>query len=80
MLLQLLSLAATSTETLAREIVEAMIGPITDVVVRLGHPTEVARERATLLVSALRGLCQDRLVTDVAAAFHVIETVVEPRR
>ncbi|MGX1673543.1 TetR/AcrR family transcriptional regulator [Streptomyces sp. NPDC055400] len=88
MLLQLLSLAATEPDEygdLARETVEVMIGPIADAVGRLGHPREVARERATLLVSGLRGLCQDRLVTDDAArtdaaAFHLIEAVVGPRR
>jgi AcrR family transcriptional regulator len=81
MLLQLLSLAATDPEqygNLAADTVEVMLGPITAAYVRLGHPPEQARVRATLLISGLRGLCQDRLVThDVtrtdAAAHHLIE-------
>ncbi|MFF4116629.1 TetR/AcrR family transcriptional regulator [Streptomyces sp. NPDC001714] len=70
MLLQLLSLAATDPEqygAVAAETVEVMIGPIAAAYVRLGHPPQQARAEATLLVSGLRGLCQDRLVThDVA--------------
>ncbi|MGY0489733.1 TetR family transcriptional regulator [Streptomyces sp. WG-D5] len=70
MLLQLLSLAATDPEqygALARETVAFMVDPIADAYVRLGHEGPAARERATLLVSGLRGLCQDRLVTGDAA-------------
>lgn len=70
MLLQLLSLAATDPEQygeLARETVAFMVDPIADAYARLGHPEPAARERATLLVSGLRGLCQDRLVTGNAA-------------
>lgn len=85
MLLQLLSLAATDPEDhgdLAKETVEVMIGPIADAFIRLGHRREEARERATLLVSGLRGLCQDRLVTGDAArtdaaASHLIGAAVE---
>ncbi|WP_330342148.1 TetR/AcrR family transcriptional regulator [Streptomyces sp. NBC_00557] len=70
MLLQLLSLAATDPEQygdIAAETVEVMIAPIAAAYVRLGHSPEQARAGATLLVSGLRGLCQDRLVThDVA--------------
>ncbi|MGW1811740.1 TetR/AcrR family transcriptional regulator, partial [Streptomyces sp. NPDC002078] len=52
---------------IAAETVEVMIGPIAAAYVRLGHPPQQARTAATLLVSGLRGLCQDRLVThDVA--------------
>ncbi|MFF7651060.1 TetR/AcrR family transcriptional regulator [Streptomyces sp. NPDC007983] len=84
MLLQLLSLATTEPEqygSLAAETVEIMIGPIAAAYVRLGHPPRQARARATLLVSGLRGLCQDRLVTqDVArtdaAAHRLIEGAV----
>ena len=70
MLLQLLSLAATDPEqygSTAAETVEVMIGPIAAAYVRLGHPPQQARAGATLLVSGLRGLCQDRLVTHDAA-------------
>ncbi|MFE2839948.1 TetR/AcrR family transcriptional regulator [Streptomyces mirabilis] len=66
MLLQLLSLAATDPEQygdIAAETVEVMIGPIAAAYVRLGHPPQEARTAATLLVSGLRGVCQDRLVT-----------------
>lgn len=70
MLLQLLSLAVTDPERygdIAAETVEVMVGPIAAAYVRLGHPPEQARAGATLLVSGMRGLCQDRLVThDVA--------------
>jgi AcrR family transcriptional regulator len=66
MLLQLLSLSTTQPAAygeLAADAVEVMIRPIADAFTRLGHPPADARTRATLLVSALRGLCQDRLVT-----------------
>jgi AcrR family transcriptional regulator len=84
MLLQLLSLAATDPEqygALATETVEVMMGPIAAAYVRLGHQPEQARARATLLVSGLRGLCQDRLVTQDAArtdaaAHRLIEDAV----
>jgi AcrR family transcriptional regulator len=84
MLLQLLSLAATDPEqygNLAADTVEVMLGPIAAAYVRLGHRPEQARVKATLLLSGLRGLCQDRLVThDVArtdaAAHHLIEGTV----
>lgn len=65
MLLQLLSLAATDPEqcgNLAADTVEVMIGPIAAAYLRLGHPPQQARAGATLPVSGLRGLCQDRLV------------------
>lgn len=83
-LLQLLSLAATDPEqygTLAADTVEVMIGPISAAYIRLGQPPEQARAAATLIVSGLRGLCQDRLVTgDVtrtdAAARRLINNAV----
>ncbi|WP_377268823.1 TetR/AcrR family transcriptional regulator [Peterkaempfera sp. SMS 1(5)a] len=87
MLLQLLSLAATEPEQygdLAADTVEVMIDPIAAACVRLGDSPQQARARATLVVSGLRGLCQDRLVThDVArtdaAAHRLIEyAVAEP--
>ncbi|MBO1329923.1 hypothetical protein [Streptomyces sp. VRA16 Mangrove soil] len=70
MLLQLLSLAATDPEQYGehpRETVTFMADPLTDTKVRPGHPRRAARERVTPLVSGLRGLCQDRLVTGGAA-------------
>lgn len=84
MLLQLLSLAATDPEQygeLARETVAFMVDPIADACARLGDPAPAARERATLLVSGLRGLCQDRLVTGDAdrtdaAARRLIEAAL----
>lgn len=86
MLLQLLSLAATDPEQygeIAAETVEVMVGPIAAAYVRLGHPAQQARARATLLVSGMRGLCQDRLVTHDtartdAAAHRLIEDAVAP--
>ncbi|MFF1839193.1 TetR/AcrR family transcriptional regulator [Streptomyces sp. NPDC058231] len=83
MLLQLLSLAGTDPGqygSLAADTVEVMLGPVTAAFERLGHPVPEAQARATLLVSGLRGLCQDRLVTkDVArtdaAARRIIEGV-----
>ncbi|MFI8484001.1 TetR/AcrR family transcriptional regulator [Streptomyces rubrogriseus] len=70
MLLQLLSLATTDPRQygdLAADTVDTMVAPIAAAYTRLGHPPEQARADATLLVSGLRGLCQDRLVThDVA--------------
>lgn len=70
MLLQLLSLATTHPEQygrIAADTVEIMLAPIAAAYVRLGHPPQQARAGATLLVSGLRGLCQDRLVTHDAA-------------
>ncbi|MFG2943422.1 hypothetical protein [Streptomyces sp. NPDC048282] len=37
-----------------------LVGPIVAAYVRLGHSPQQARAGATLLVSGLRGLCQDR--------------------
>ncbi|MFD7678567.1 TetR/AcrR family transcriptional regulator [Streptomyces sp. NPDC060187] len=85
-LLQLLSLAATDPEqygNLAADTVEVMIGPIAAAYTRLGHPAEQARAAATLIVSGLRGLCQDRLVTgdvartDAAARRLITDAVAE---
>lgn len=66
LLLQVLSLASTEPETygaFARFAVEAMIDPISDALVSVGFARRDARLRATLVVSGLRGLVQDRLVT-----------------
>jgi AcrR family transcriptional regulator len=83
-LLQLLSLATTDPEQygdLAADTVEIMVGPIAATFARLGHTPQEARVRATLLVSGMRGLCQDRLVTrdaarTDAAAHRLINDVV----
>jgi AcrR family transcriptional regulator len=81
MLLQLLSLAVTDPQQygeLAADTVEVVIGPIADAYVRLGHPPEQARAAATLLVSGLRGLCQDRLVThDVARTDAAADRLID---
>ena len=66
MLFQLLSLATTRPAEygeLATDAVRAILDPIAEALVRLGLAEADARARASLLVSALRGLCQDRLVT-----------------
>jgi AcrR family transcriptional regulator len=67
MLLQVLSLATTDPETYgpyARTAVTVMLDPISDALVSIGYGRRDARIRATLVVSGLRGLCQDMLVTD----------------
>jgi hypothetical protein len=61
-----LSLATTDPETygpFARTAVDVMLGPIGDALVSVGYVRADARARATLVVSGLRGLCQDVLVT-----------------
>ena len=66
MLLQVLSLATTDPETYgpyARTAVAVMLDPISDALVSVGYGRRDARIRATLVVSGLRGLCQDVLVT-----------------
>ena len=66
MLLQVLSLASTDPDTYgtyACTAVEVMLDPISDALVALGYERREARARATLVVSGLRGLCQDVLVT-----------------
>ncbi|KAA0091408.1 TetR/AcrR family transcriptional regulator [Mycolicibacterium sp. P1-18] len=66
MLLQVLSLATTDPETYgpyARTAVEVMLDPIGDALENVGFGRPDARVRATLVVSGLRGLCQDLLVT-----------------
>ncbi|MFJ3305177.1 TetR/AcrR family transcriptional regulator [Streptomyces sp. NPDC086549] len=84
LLLQLLSLATTDPDqygSLAAESVEVLVGPIEAAFIRLGRQPQQARASATLLVSGLRGLCQDRLVThDIArtdaAARQLIEAAI----
>jgi hypothetical protein len=66
MLLQVLSLATTDPETYgpyARTAVAVMLDPISVALVSVGYGRRDARIRATLVVSGLRGLCQDVLVT-----------------
>lgn len=84
LLLELLSLATTDPDqygSLATESIEALVNPIEAAFLRLGHQPRQAQAGATLLVSGLRGLCQDRLVTQEtartdAAARQLIESVV----
>lgn len=86
MLFQLLGLATTRPSEygdLAADAVRAILDPITEALVRLGLAEPDARARASLLVSALRGLCQDRLVTGEtervdAAARMVIASATAP--
>jgi AcrR family transcriptional regulator len=65
LMLQVLSLAATDATYLpyANTAVAVMLEPITDALLGLGYERPAAEARATLVVSALRGLCQDALVT-----------------
>nr|WP_228047341.1 TetR family transcriptional regulator [Saccharopolyspora sp. HNM0983] len=65
-LFQVLSLAPTQPERyaeVAAEAVTGMVEPLVEVFERLGVPQDEARARAGLLISGLRGLCLDRLVT-----------------
>ncbi|MGF6884805.1 AcrR family transcriptional regulator [Nocardia sp. GAS34] len=67
MLLQVLSLAATDPGTYgehARTAVEVILTPITAAFVTTDFTPGEAAARATLVVSGLRGLCQDLLVTN----------------
>lgn len=66
MLLQVLSLASTDPDTYgghARSAIEVILDPITAAFVSAGFPPADAASRATLIVSGLRGLCQDLLIT-----------------
>jgi AcrR family transcriptional regulator len=84
-MLQVLSLASTDPDTYgryARTAVDVMLDPIGDALESLGYARRDARARATLVVSGLRGLCQDVLVTGEfsrvdAAAKLVIAAAVE---
>ena len=65
-LFQVLSLAPTQPERyaeVAADAVTAMVEPLVPVYRRLGFADADARARASLLISGLRGLCQDRIVT-----------------
>jgi AcrR family transcriptional regulator len=87
MLLQVLSLATTDPDTYqpyAHTAVTVMLNPITAALVSLGYPRAEAKARATLVVSGLRGLCQDALVTserarvDAAAELVIAASVAAP--
>jgi AcrR family transcriptional regulator len=91
LLLQVLSLAVTDPATYgesARIAVDVMITPIAAALIAIGYADEDARARATLVVSGLRGLCQDALVTkdraraDAAAELLIAASVAgyEPER
>lgn len=81
-LFQVLSLASTQPERYhdhAVDSIKVMLGPIARVYQHLGVAPKQARAQTSLLISGLRGLCQDRLVTGEAqrtdtAARHLIET------
>jgi AcrR family transcriptional regulator len=67
--LQVLSLATTQPEiygSFAVTAVHVMTEPIAAAFERAGFAVDEAEARATLVVSGLRGLCQDLLVTDDA--------------
>lgn len=87
MLLQVLSLAATDPDTYgahARTMIEVMLTPIAAAFAAAGFDAPEADRRATLIVSGLRGLCQDLLVTgdydrlDAAAALLIQAAVHAP--
>ena len=65
-LFQVLSLAPTQPDRyaeLAADAVRAMVEPLVPVYRGLGFDGLEARSRASLLISGLRGLCLDRIVT-----------------
>jgi AcrR family transcriptional regulator len=65
-LFQVLSLAPTQPDryaSVATEAVTAMVDPLVPVYRALGFDDLDARARASLLISGLRGLCLDRIVT-----------------
>lgn len=66
LLLQVLSLATTDPATYqpyAHTAVTVILDPVADALVGLGYDRTEAEVRASLVVSGLRGLCQDGLVT-----------------
>ncbi|MGY1840180.1 MULTISPECIES: TetR/AcrR family transcriptional regulator [unclassified Modestobacter] len=84
MLLQVLALATTKPDVygeFAATSVHVLTGPVADAFARAGWDPVQSATRATLVVSGLRGLCQDLLVTgDVdrvdAAAAALLDWVV----
>ncbi|KRD09643.1 hypothetical protein ASE48_06340 [Mycobacterium sp. Root265] len=87
LMLQVLSLAVTDPDTYqpyADQAVTIMLDPIARALAGLGYPKRDAEVRASLVVSGLRGLCQDGLVTGDkgrvdAAAELVIAAAMSPR-
>lgn len=85
-LFQVLALAPTQPErylTVAREAITAMVDPLVPVYRKLGYAEPDAAARASLLISGLRGLCLDRIVTGdeeriEIAARALIATAVAP--
>ncbi|MDX1873173.1 TetR/AcrR family transcriptional regulator [Mycolicibacterium sp. 120266] len=86
MLFQVLSLATTDParyQPYAHTAVTVMIDPIAEALTGLGCSPADARVRATLVVSGLRGLCQDALVTgersrvDAAAELVIAAAVAD---
>ncbi|WP_409464785.1 TetR/AcrR family transcriptional regulator [Amycolatopsis sp. GA6-003] len=86
-LFQVLALAPTQPERyleVAREAITAMVEPLVPVYRKLGHPEPEAAARASLLISGLRGLCLDRMVTgdeeriEVAAGALIAAAVAPP--
>ncbi|MER5394422.1 TetR family transcriptional regulator [Saccharopolyspora sp. NPDC002686] len=85
-LFQVLSLAPTQPDryaALAAEAVTVMIDPLVAIYRRLGYSDDQAQARASLLISGLRGLCQDQLVTGNttrtdAAALALIDSATTP--
>ncbi|BBY29530.1 TetR/AcrR family transcriptional regulator [Mycolicibacterium sediminis] len=84
LLLQVLALSTTAPDTYGpygRRAVEVVLDPITTAFRDAGFPADEAAVGATLVVSGLRGLCQDLLVTterervDAAAALLVHSAV-----
>lgn len=66
LLLQVLALSTTAPETYGpygRRAVEVVLDPISTAFRDAGFPPGDAASRATLVVSGMRGLCQDLLVT-----------------
>jgi AcrR family transcriptional regulator len=66
MLLQVLSLATTDPDTygeFAQTAIDLMLDPITGAFIAVGFGPQDSAARATLIVSGLRGLCQDLLIS-----------------
>ncbi|TDD05882.1 TetR/AcrR family transcriptional regulator [Saccharopolyspora terrae] len=78
-LFQVLSLAPTQPERyaeLAADTVTAMVEPLVPVYCRLGFDEHDARARASLLISGLRGLCLDQIVTGDTARIETAAGVL----
>ncbi|KAA0086683.1 TetR/AcrR family transcriptional regulator [Mycolicibacterium sp. P9-64] len=79
LMLQVLSLAITDPDTYqpyADQAVTLMLDPITRALEGLGYRKPEARVRASLIVSGLRGLCQDGLVTGDSARINAAANLV----